>query len=293
MKYYERNAEALAAEREKDRQQEENGGTEGKIFYNLKPGRTVLRVLPPFSDSGLWFEKINEYYFRLGDQHLFLTSPGDFGLTDPLFEYNRSVYEAGNDAAIKEALRFRPKGRFLMNVVVLSDASGKITMKDGIKVLKAPTTVKRSMVDYDTDPDYGDITSVHKGFNMIIDRTGEGLKTEYSIKAQRERTNLEEILQQGGVAPEGLTLHDLVDVHRKGLKSEAELASLLEQLKTKVEVAVEAATPAPVPFGMPSTEAPVTVETAPGGPVMTVEAPVGMPSLADLAAPPTAEGGGK
>ncbi len=283
MKYYPRDEAKLQVEREKDRNAEE--GNDTNVFYNLKNGRTVLRVLPPFGGDGVWFRELHEYYFRLGEQHLFLTSPADFGLPDPLFEYNKSVYEEGNEAAIKEAKRFRPKSRYLMNVVVLSDGNGKTTMNDGIRVLKAPTTVKRMLVDYDTDVDYGDITNVHKGFNMIVDRTGEGLKTEYKVKAQRERTNLEEILQQGGVDPTGLTLHDLDVVHRKGLKSEIELKGLLEQLKSSVFRAIEEAKEPEMAFGVPESV---------GGPHMTGGETGAMPNLSDLAPPPSSfsTGGG-
>lgn len=247
MKVYPRNEQAIAAEREKDKNAE--NGEDTNVFYNLKKGRTVLRVLPPFGPDGVWYREMREYYFKLDDQHLFLTSPLDFDLTDPLYEYNRSVYEEGNEAAIEEAKRFRPKKRFLLNVLVLSDSSGKTTLADGIKVLKAPQTVKRAFVDLDTDPEYGDITNVHGGFNMIVERTGDGFGTEYTVKAQRERTNLEEILKQAGIAPEDLTLHNLDDIHRKGLKSEDELRALLEQLKGDVDRAVAKATPQPMQFG--------------------------------------------
>jgi hypothetical protein len=113
---------------------------------------------------------------------------------------------------------------------VLSDTKDT-DMHKGIKVIKVPKVVKMALVDFDTDPEYGDISNPEKGFNMIIDRTGEGLDTEYTVKAQRERTSIFEVLQNGGVDPAQLTLHNLDEVHRSGLKSEEDLRGLLEQLK--------------------------------------------------------------
>jgi hypothetical protein len=272
LKYYETNADAVKADQEKDKKEaEERDNNVARISYTLKNGRTTMRVLPAFGEDGVWYRKITEYYFPVEDGHLFLTSPRDFGLPDPLYDYQREVYEDGNEAAIKEAKRFRAKKRFLMNVLVLSDTKGT-TMADGVKVLKAPTTVHRGFVDFDTDAEYGDITHPEKGFNMIIDREGEKLSTEYTVKAQRERTNIFEIVQNGGIDVATLSLHDLDDYHRSGVKSEEELREILEDLKGEMFRAQEKAAAAPVmsfPRPVQTTIAPP--ETAPpvSGPVMT------------------------
>ncbi|MDY6957708.1 MAG: hypothetical protein SVK08_00990 [Halobacteriota archaeon] len=230
MEYYERNEEALNAERDRDKATAEEGSSVFSNFYNLKNGRTVLRVLPSWSPEGVWFRKIREYYFQMGEQHLFLTSPLDFDLPDPLDEYNNEVFQIGTDAAKTEAKRFRYKERFLVNALVVSDNQGT-TVADGIKIVKLPKTVKISLVDLDTDSEYGDITNPEQGFNIIIDRSGKGLSTEYSVKAQRERTNIFDLLTNSGINPQGMSMFNLDEVHSTGLKSYDELKAILEQLK--------------------------------------------------------------
>lgn len=224
MKYFETNKNAIVLDQGKDKNR-------GNNIDTLNIGRTVLRVLPPWSEEGVWFRPISEYYFRLGDGHLFITSPLDFGMSDPFDEYARSVYQVGDEEAVEEARKFRAKNRFLLNVVIVSDNKGT-TPADGIKILKVPKAVKKQLVDFDIDPEYGDITNLEKGFNMIIERSGEGLETQYHVKAQRERTNIFEITKQHGLELNDLSLHDLEEVHRSGLREEAEMKSLLEQLRS-------------------------------------------------------------
>ena len=286
MKYYQRNEEALNAEREKDKTAD-SGGSGSDNFYNLKNGRTVIRVLPSWSNEGLWFREIREYYFRMGEQHLFLTSPLDFGQPDPLDEYNQAVFEIGTDDAKKEAKRFRFKFRYLLNGIVLSDSQGT-TSQDGIKVIKVPKTVKMQLVDFDTDTEYGDITNPEKGFNMIIDREGEGLDTKYSVKAQRERTNIFETLVSAGIDPNQMNMFDLDQIHRNGLKSYEELSGLLEQLKGPFGTsALAGSAPAQPAFPVANNPGVVQVPT----PLSTTPAPKTVPVTTPVATPMSTAGG--
>ncbi len=302
MEYYHRNADALDAEHANDKNAEEESGSNNNI-YTLRKGRTVIRVLPPYSAEGLWFRKITEYYFRLGDGHLFLTSPRDFDLPDPLWDWGESIYEKGNEEAIKEANNFRPKPRSLMNVLILSDPKDGC-LEDGIKVLKAPTTVRRALVDFDCDREYGDITNPEAGFNMMIDREGEKLNTKYIVKAQRERSNIFQTLMDKGIDPNGLTLPNLEEVHKGGLKSAAELEAVLEQLRGRVapkaqapkQSFAQAAAPAAVtvqPAASPVETAP-QAEAQPSGPISSpvMVAPEGQTVPAGVVIPqPPTQGG--
>jgi len=205
MKYYQRNEKAI--------QQEMDKSNNGSSFYTFSPGRTVIRVLPPSDESGVWFREIREYYFQQGNQHLFLSSPADFGLRDPLAEWSQEVYEKGNEAAMKEASRFRPRVRYLMNVIVLSDTKDS-SLEKGIKVLSSPAVVKEQLVKLDLMREYGDITNPENGFNIIVERTGTGLNTKYSVVPDPKRTNIFEILQNAGIDPRQLELNDLESAHR-------------------------------------------------------------------------------
>jgi len=238
MKYYNRDDDAIAAEWHKDRKAEETqkGEDQGVRVYTLKIGRTLVRILPSPSaeNKGLWFREMREYYFKIGEQHNFLTSPLDFDLPDPIWEWGQSVYKEGDEESIEEARNFRPTTRFLMNGLVLSDGKDTDKIGEGIKVLKVPLVVKRQLVNFDYEREYGHITSPDAGFNIIIDREGTGRNTKYTVMPHRERSNIFDILMEKGIDPQSLTLYDLEAVHRSGLKSEDEMVRVLEQVSCYV-----------------------------------------------------------
>ncbi len=263
MKTFERNEEALIREREKDKESKEGGNSDWSMFHFLKPGRTVLRILPPYNEKGVWFRGLKEYYFEQDGQKFFLTSPRTNGDPDPLWDWGEGVYEKGNEAAVKEAKRFRPRTQFLYNAIVLSN-SGDATAVDGVKVLKTGITVKRDLVDLDTDVDsgYGDITNIQKGFNVIIDREGEGLDTSYTVKLQREPCDIRDTLKSLGVDFDSLDLHNLDELLPS--KSYEELQGILELVRRPNSV------PTSGPAPLPTQEALDTAEgEGMGSPVMT------------------------
>ncbi len=302
MEYYQRNKDALDAEHSKDKNTEAGNDD---IIYTLRKGRTVLRVLPPFSADGVWFREMTEYYFKIGDEHYFLTSPRDFGLPDPLWDWGRSIYQEGDEAAIKEAKRFRPKTKYLMNVLILSDPDQKTSLESGIKVLKAPTTVRRALVGYDYESEWGDITNPENGFNMSVEREGEKLNTKYSVIPGRERSNIFQALMDIDINPQDLNLPDLDAVHRGALRSNDELQGILEQIKGVARPKSQAprqsfggpvaqpaaATPAPVEPQVAATPAPQQ-EAPQAGPIASpvMQAPEGAPATTGLPQPPTQGG---
>lgn len=275
MKTFPRNDQALQAEREKDSERDEGRSSSWSNFHFLKPGRTVLRILPAYSEKGVWFRKLSEYCFEADGQKFFLTSPKDTGDRDPLYEWGQAVYEKGNEAAIKEAKKFRPRTQFLYNAVILSN-SGEASPADGVKILKTGVTVKRALVDLDTDVDsgFGDITNLETGFNVIIDREGEGLDTKYTVKVHREQSNLITTLAGGGVNFDELELFDLDEL--LPAKSFDELQGILEMIRNP---------------GMQSTPAPapeVADSEVADSPVM--ETPVSEDELVAMAPPPVYRG---
>ncbi|MHA2377603.1 MAG: hypothetical protein ACXAB9_15735, partial [Candidatus Thorarchaeota archaeon] len=86
---------------------------------------------------------------------------------------------------------FRPRTQFLVNAFVLSAPDGT-SLKDGVKVVKFGVSVKRALVDLDSDfvSGYGDITNLANGMDIVIDRQGKDLNTKYTVKAIPSRNNL-------------------------------------------------------------------------------------------------------
>ena len=71
-----------------------------------------------------------------------------------------------------------------MNIVDLDDES------EGVQVYYAPKTVFKEILTYFTDPEWGDLTDVRKGFDIKIKRVGRDRNTEYTVTTARRPSRL-------------------------------------------------------------------------------------------------------
>jgi gp32-like DNA binding protein len=245
-------------------------------FHSFQSGRTVMRVLPPWSDRGVWFKPILEYVIKIGDEFKFMISPRDVGGYDPLFEYAEQLIASGDEKLVQRGKDIRPRRRFLVNALIIADQKG-VTMREGPKIVNLPVRVKDDLVNLDTDVQagYGDITNIERGFNVSVERQGENLNTRYSVRAHREQSSIIKTAREQGFDPDAWSLHDLDAVTKPA--SEHELAEVVARLK-----AIQAHNDA-------STESIVSPRVEPREPVasFTRQPEVGPPTgLGNLVGPP-------
>jgi hypothetical protein len=278
-KYFPRDEQAIGdAKTKQDREAVSN-----MPQHYLQPGRTVLRVLPAFSEKGVWFEEFKEHYCKIGGESHYLVDPETFGEFSPFSAYGRKLAEEGTEAAIKKASAFRPTHKYLLNVVVLSDAKGR-TAKDGVKILKVGKTIITKLIDFDTDVDggWGDITNLETGRVITIEKEGTLRDTSYNTKAHPEKSNFVQMLAEQGIDINSLVMHDLTSMIQ--VQPKEELESLLEQL-----VAQSDSTPQPVTA---VTVTPVEVRQTTIAPQVTTPAPTPVsPSGISVVAPPPVTSG--
>ena len=256
---YQRNDEAL----ERARAADVAGANQGAFALTLKNGRTTLRVMPAWSEKGVWLHEITEHFSPSKKRSL--PCVGETAGRCPICEHGASLAAQGQEEQAKD---FKASTRFLINVLVLSEPSGKLSIKDGVKVMKVPTTVKTSLLDLDTDKGggYGDIVSFHHGMNVNIDRTGTGrLNTRYTIKVVPQRTSIIETIQHEGLDIESFQLH--------ALDAFVPVKSLDEVVAEFSAIMSDAPTQAPAPVAQPA-----TIKS------------VGTPVSATVAAVPTVQG---
>lgn len=219
MKTFERNENKIKEERDKKR----------GVVTRLHSGKTVLRVLPPWSEAGVWFRPILSYYFKIDGDHYVLRSPRDEGVKDPIYSYARSLRDSDNPEDMERAKSFFPRRRFYINAVVLSSSDGK-SLSDGVQVVELPVKVKEQLIQLDTavDEGFGDITDLENGFNIVVERTGEGLNTQYNCRPYRERSNILELAKNQGINTDEWELFDLDAVAKPA--STEELSEILSRL---------------------------------------------------------------
>lgn len=199
---FKRNDEALDRARARD----VAGANQGAFALTLKSGRTTLRVMPAWSEKGVWLQEIVEHFIN-GKNRSFPCVAESAGRC-PICEHGASLAAQGLE---DQAKSFKASTKFLTNVLVLNDPNGKLSIKDGVKVMKLPSTVKTALLDLDTDKGggYGDIVSFHHGMNVNVDRTGLGLTTKYVVKVVPQRTSIIETIQAEGLNLESFQLHAL------------------------------------------------------------------------------------
>lgn len=252
MKIYQRNEQLLQNEHSRDVKTREEQAENGVPILFLQKGKTTLRVLPPYSDAGVWYREIQEHGLRIAGRFQTFSCPRPYGQVCPICDAGQALYSQGTPEAIEEARRFKPQNRFLFNVLVMSDPKGK-TIQNGVCVLKAGVGVKRDLLDIDTDvaTGWGNITDCEAGVNISIDRVGDGLETKYVVKGFAQRTNIVEHCAQSGIDFNALELFNLDLLFPP--RSEDELKAALEGravapgFPTVTQPVTQAALPQPAP----------------------------------------------
>jgi len=277
---YETNKKALEQEHERDK----NGGN---FARNLAPGRTTMRIMPAYSEKGMWFCKVVEHFIP-SKQRSIVCSEDKYGRC-PICEECERLDTAGDEGGAKE---FKPNVKFLVNAVILQDPSNKITAKDGVKIIRIGSSVKKTLVDLDLDfaSGYGNIVAYDNGFNINIDRSGQGLKTEYKVKVIPTRTDIIKQLTEEGIDVSQFQLNnlDVVLTPKSYEDTQTEFLSLMsDEPQDPTPVTPQAGTPK-----MPNTDLtpPVNqVQVPPAAPVPTMKTfqpPTLGPKVAGVVIPP-------
>jgi hypothetical protein len=152
-------------------------------FYSWIEGRNILRILPPWEGS--------EDITRIFGKHWGLGSEGKinvfcpkqcFGEPCPICEQLSILWKRNPSEEQKEWLRrVGAAPRYYANVVDMNNPD------EGPQIAELPKTVMEEIwnIMLDDEVGLGDISNPDKGYDLIIDKTGKGLSTRYTIRAKR------------------------------------------------------------------------------------------------------------
>jgi hypothetical protein len=211
IKGFARDESAGQCEQERLQREAERAERGGVTPYTCLKGKTTLRVLPPFSEAGVWYVTYWEHVLRVAGRTWYLTCPRPHGRVCPLCDAGEQLFTTDDEVQLKRAGDLMPTERFLVNGIVLSDP-GKTSAKDGLKLVKLPKMAMKEVLvlDNDVQGGWGDITNLESGHNITVERTGEGQRnTRYGVRGFPERTNILVSLKEQGVDIDALELHDL------------------------------------------------------------------------------------
>lgn len=194
----------------KEQSQRTGGGD--KKYIEFPQGDTRVRILPGHPHMDAFFTEV--YYhtkqIRKDSVKVRCLNNGDIdGDACPVCDEIRQYHGSRDKDDKKIWQEQRPKNRFFMNAIDRADDPAEV------KILACGTMVMTQLLSFVTDPDYGDITDVETGLDITINRTGEKLDTEYTVKPRRKSTPMlpdeDEVASIIGTNAKDTKLNDLAE----------------------------------------------------------------------------------
>lgn len=164
-------------------------------FFQFKDGRNKVRILPPLHKGGDFFRNMGQHWGLGPDGKSVVYCPQVcHGQPCPICEWLKSQYAALDNIADEVEKAERKKvldrisatPRYYVSLVDLKDPD------KGVQVANLPRTVMEEIFNIMVDDEVGigDVTDPDKGFDILVDRSGTGLGTEYSVRAVNTPTPL-------------------------------------------------------------------------------------------------------
>jgi len=159
----------------------------GADFFKPKSGQNALRFLPPPEGKTSPFVVSYQHWVTLPDGSRSNMNCGRMVAKQrcPVCEKMDDLLRSGNEVDFKAASEFKPKLRVFANIIDRDDeAKGVQVFGFGKSVLDQLVAIRK-----DTRAG-GDFTDIEDGFDIILTKKGEGMKTEYTCLASRESSAL-------------------------------------------------------------------------------------------------------
>lgn len=170
-------------------------------FNYWKPavdGKEIVRILPPVGNMGYFWQEVGTHELHKGEDGLVRCPRFTTGEERPcpICEMADQAYRE-NDIELSKSLRVRRA--YHMNVMLRAakntdkEDQGPLIWTPGIQVFE-------KLAEIVGDPEYGDITDLYNGCDLMVARKGSGLATEYHINPRRDRSSLDGVKEGDGEA---------------------------------------------------------------------------------------------
>lgn len=168
-------------------QERMSGGSIGDFkFWKPKPGRNVIRILPPKPGSEDFYSEARVRY-NVGPNKKMVVVPINDNEPCPIKDFVDALFKTGDKDDEKLAKRMRATTRYYFNIIDRSLEEGDEGYGE-VMVFGCGASIFTDVLGLIVDPDYGDITDPENGYDIIITRTGTGLDTEYKVNARPKQT---------------------------------------------------------------------------------------------------------
>lgn len=146
----------------------------GRRWYKFKDGMNVVRILPPWSDEGL-FAKDAGYHYNVAAKTAVACPKVCKNKPCPVCETASELFKSKRPEDIALARKIGSKSRYFLNVLDRDAKDGKVY------ILGVGPQIYEQVLQIFSDKDYGDITDLESGWDLKIVKEGEGMETKYKV----------------------------------------------------------------------------------------------------------------
>ena len=160
----------------KDKERRQSGGR----FWRPEDGENRIRILPPKRGD----EFCLEYMRHFGILKRPVPCPQSIGKRCPAHEVTAKLFKSRRSGDIELAKRLAGKRTFVTNII---DRNGDPNIP---LVWEFGPQIYEQLLSYFADDEWGDITDGEKGYDVKIEKSGEGLDTSYQVKVAKNPSKL-------------------------------------------------------------------------------------------------------
>lgn len=149
---------------------------ESQAWLKLNPGTSIVRMLPPLAGKSSPWVTIYQHFIKVpGAKSVVFNCPRRMSNGRcPACEKADRLRATGNPTDEKAAREFTPSMR---NIGFALDRENP---EKGIQMFAFGAMIKKRLIHFREKLDK-DFTHPFEGFDLVIDRTGQGLDTEYQV----------------------------------------------------------------------------------------------------------------
>lgn len=222
-------------------------GNRGEALWKPPEGKSIVRIVPWKNDPSNPFIELHFHYLG-GKTHL---SPITHGNRDPIAEFAEKLVEEarreGKEAeriAYGQAKPFRPVLRTYIPVIVRGEED------KGVRFMAFGKTVYQELLSIMNDPDYGDITDVNTGRDIVVEHIPQSKSdTNFAKTIVRPKPNQTPLVEDSMKIKDLLTNQpDIFALYKEPTYQELKmaLAAYLNPDNDPMEVDEPASAPSPV-----------------------------------------------
>ena len=140
----------------------QNTSSTANAFWKPQPGKSQIRITPYIENKDNPFVELFFHYSLVPKKTVL--SPLSFGRPDPVQQFADKLKASGDKDEWIQGKRIEPKMRTFAPVIVRGEES------EGVKWWGFGKTVYQELLAIIADPDYGDISDVMTGRDIVVER---------------------------------------------------------------------------------------------------------------------------